>query len=156
MDIEVKLEKNPEILAKLNKSVHELQQSWYPTIFRKYNYDTMYKMFDEMYQNDSVYSLIAYSSNQPVGYALLIIRHYDNPLFCESHQSIYIDQICVLEEYRHNGVGKLLMEKINEFSKSKDIKRIELSVWAENINAIKFFERMGFTNYLYNMCCKLD
>ena len=65
MDIEVKLEKNPEILARLNKSVHELQQMWYPTIFRKYNYETMYKMFAEMYQNDSVYSLIVYSSNQP-------------------------------------------------------------------------------------------
>jgi hypothetical protein len=37
MDIEVKLEKNPEILAKLNKSVHELQQSWYPTIFRNFS-----------------------------------------------------------------------------------------------------------------------
>jgi hypothetical protein len=66
MDIEIKLEKNVEVLARLNKSVHDLQRMWHPTIFREYNYETMYKMFDDMLQKDFIYSLIAYSSNQPV------------------------------------------------------------------------------------------
>lgn len=156
MDIEIKIEKNVEILARLNKGVHDLQRMWHPTIFREYDYETMYKMFDEMLQKDFIYSLIAYSSNEPVGYVVLIVRNYDNPLFCKDHMSIYIDQMCVIEEYRNKGVGKMLMKKIKEFTQTKGIKRIELSVWADNVNAIKFYERMGFTNYLYNMCCKVD
>ena len=156
MNLEIRLEKNVEILARLNKSVHDLQQTWHPEIFREYNYETMSKMFDEMLQKDFIHSLIAYSSGQPVGYAVLIVRNYDIPLFCEDHKSIYIDQMCVIEEYRHQGVGKQLMEKIKEFALDKDIKRIELSVWVDNVNAIKFYEKMGFADYLNNMCCKID
>jgi ribosomal protein S18 acetylase RimI-like enzyme len=153
MDLEIKFEKNVEVLARLNKFVHDLQRTWHPTIFREYNYETMYKMFDEMLQKDSIYSLIAYSSNQPVGYVILVVRNYDNPLFCEGHKSIYIDQMCVIEEHRNEGVGKIMMEKVKEFSQVKGIKRIELSVWADNVNAIKFYEKMGFDKYLHNMCC---
>ncbi len=156
MDLEIKIETNVEVLARLNKCVHDLQQMWHPTIFREYNYENMYKMFDDMLQKDFIYSLIAYSSNQPVGYVLLIVRNYDNPLFCEGHKSIYIDQMCVIEEFQNKGVGKMLMEKVKEFTKAKGIKRIELSVWADNVNAIKFYEKMGFTNYLHNMCIKVD
>ena len=54
--------------------------------------------------------IIAYSSSQPVGYAVLIVRNYDIPLFCEGHKSIYIDQMCVIEKYRHQGVGEHLIE----------------------------------------------
>lgn len=32
MDIEIKLEKNAEVIARLNKPVHDLQQMWYPEI----------------------------------------------------------------------------------------------------------------------------
>lgn len=156
MDIEIKFEKNAEVIARLNKSVHDLQQMWYPEIFREYSYEKMLEMFDEMLKKDFIHSLIAYRSEQPVGYAILVLRQYDSPLFCEDHKSIYIDQMCVIEEYRHQGIGKILMNRIKEFAHDKNIKRIELSVWVDNVSAIKFYERMGFVNYLNNMCCIIE
>lgn len=47
--------------------------------------------------------------------------------------------MCVLEEYRRQGVGKLLMDRIKGFARDKKINRIELSVWVDNVNAIKLF-----------------
>ena len=70
MDIEIKLEKNAEVIARLNKSIHDLQQMWYPEIFREYSYEKMLEMFDKMLKKDFIYSLIAYRSKQPVGYAI--------------------------------------------------------------------------------------
>jgi ribosomal protein S18 acetylase RimI-like enzyme len=65
---------------------------------------------------------------------------------------MYIDQMCVIEAHRFKGLGTQLMGKIQEFCKQHDYKRIELGVWADNMNAINFYKKIGFEDYLIHMC----
>jgi len=54
----------------------------------------------------------------------------------------YIQDVVVLNKYRGNGIGVLLMDSIIEFLKSKGIGWISL---ISEPKAIKFYEKYGFT-----------
>jgi ribosomal protein S18 acetylase RimI-like enzyme len=56
----------------------------------------------------------------------------------------YIYDIFVEEEFRGKGVGKLLLEKAEDYCRKKGHSRISLSVSATNDSAIKLYSRTGY------------
>ncbi|BCN29735.1 GNAT family N-acetyltransferase [Anaeromicropila herbilytica] len=58
--------------------------------------------------------------------------------------SLEVQRIYILKEYKGKHIGKRLMEKAIELAKSNDLKYMWLGVWENNINAIKFYEKQGF------------
>lgn len=55
----------------------------------------------------------------------------------------YIDDICILPDYRHMGVGKALYEALAARIRPMGITKVELKVWAFNESARGFYEAMG-------------
>jgi spermidine synthase len=53
----------------------------------------------------------------------------------------YIQDVAVLNKYRNNGIGKLLMEEIIKYLKSNNINWIGL---ISEPNAVNFYEKIGF------------
>ncbi|HEX9061842.1 MAG TPA: ribosomal protein S18-alanine N-acetyltransferase [Clostridia bacterium] len=56
----------------------------------------------------------------------------------------HITNIAVHPEYRRNGIGSALLEKLIEFSVSQNIKRMTLEVRKSNMYARKLYEKYGF------------
>ncbi len=56
----------------------------------------------------------------------------------------YIYDIFVEEEFRGKGIGKLLLEKAEDYCRRKGHSRIALSVSATNDSAIKLYSRTGY------------
>lgn len=53
--------------------------------------------------------------------------------------------IGLLSEYRHQGIGSMLLQKTIEHAREKNkIEKIELEVFGSNVQAIKFYEKFGF------------
>ena len=59
--------------------------------------------------------------------------------------TLYIDDLCVLEEMRGKGVGRALYEYALDFAKSIGCYNVTLNVWAKNESAMRFYEAMGFS-----------
>ena len=55
-----------------------------------------------------------------------------------------ITNIAVASEYRHNGIGKMLMDEMKKTAGEKEIKRILLEVRESNKNAMTLYEKSGF------------
>lgn len=53
--------------------------------------------------------------------------------------------IDILPEYQRMGLGRQLMDALCEHLRQKNIKGIMFTVWHKNYNAIKFYEKYGFT-----------
>lgn len=53
--------------------------------------------------------------------------------------------------YRGQGVNKLIIEKLIEWSRQKGLKEIRLQVYSENLPAIKAYEKVGFKKILTEM-----
>lgn len=57
---------------------------------------------------------------------------------------LHIDPIAVSEEARGNGIGKLLLNKVEQLAKNKQITKINLEVVDTNPSAQKLYESFGY------------
>lgn len=62
--------------------------------------------------------------------------YYDHDCFC-------IEDLCVLETYRHCGIGTKLLEQCRAIAVSKGCRSMELGVWAFNRDAAAFYAGFG-------------
>lgn len=78
-------------------------------------------------------------------YGLIIynIKEVKEHINLRDFKVLWIEELGVDESYRKNGIGKMLMKKVEEDAKILDCKRIELNCWDFNNNAISFYERFG-------------
>ena len=87
--------------------------------------------------------LIAEANGAIAGYAFSwVIQYRDHPTY-RDFDSFYIDDICVLEKFRRNGIGSALVFHCVENAKRLKCKNVDLGVWSFNQNAIAFYESCG-------------
>ena len=104
---------------------NEISEMCFPE--EKYDYDAMKK--------DTVF-VGAYDGGRCVGLALL-----------QEHWSryIYLYDLKVLRQYRHQGTGQLLMEKMREIALAKGYRGIYTVGQDNNLSACKFYIKCGFS-----------
>ena len=76
-----------------------------------------------------------------VGYAMCQIRIPTSNM--HPVKIFHLDDLCVDEKYRKQGIGKALYQKVVETAKENDCYEITLNVWPGNDAALKFYEKMG-------------
>lgn len=81
-----------------------------------------------------VYTCLAMLNNVPVGYGHL-----------DSEDGVIWLGIVVKEEYQGKGIAKRIMEHLLQAAKSLDLSEIQLAVDNVNHNALKLYERFGFS-----------
>lgn len=102
--------------------------------------------FNEIMRSDEYINGYIFEYNgKPAGYAITAKSY--------SHEAggivLWIDELFVLSEYRSNGLGR---EFFNLLKKTLDdsIVRLRLEVESENVLAINFYKKLGFTDLEYN------
>ena len=58
-------------------------------------------------------------------------------------RTLYIDDICVDEAARGQGVGRAMYEFVRDYAKAEGFYNLTLNVWTCNPGAMKFYEAMG-------------
>ena len=58
-----------------------------------------------------------------------------------------IDEFCVDEACRRQGVASAMIRFIRDFAKERGYHRIELNMWEFNREALAFYEAAGFTTF---------
>ena len=95
------------------------------------------------------------AQGQIVGYAFAwVISHRDHPTY-QDFDTFYIDDICVLDTCRRQGVGKLLFDRCREKADALGCRNLELGVWTFNESAIAFYESCGMKTRTLRMELKL-
>lgn len=61
--------------------------------------------------------------------------------------TLEVQRIYVLQEYKGKHIGKKLIQKAIETGKTYNLHYIWLGVWENNRNAIKFYEKQGFIKF---------
>ncbi len=78
---------------------------------------------------------------------LIIIKILDTPNITNLIPIKYasIENIIITKNFRNRGIGKRLFEFGLDWINEKGVDDIRLSVFANNSDAIRFYEKMGFT-----------
>jgi len=86
---------------------------------------------------------VAEDNGEVVGYAFCILQRAKNDPVLQDRLTVYIDDLCVDETCRGKGVGKALYEAVLAYARELGAYNVTLNVWAENKNALYFYEKMG-------------
>ena len=89
------------------------------------------------------------------GYCFCQIRAYADSSVLTDRKELYIDDLCVDENCRGQGVAKALYSHVTGYAKDIGCTFITLNVWSGNDNAMKFYEKAGLTPRSITMEMKL-
>lgn len=79
------------------------------------------------------------SGKRAIGYA---IYFYTYSSFL-AKPTLYLEDVYISEDYRSKGVGRMFFDKLNKAAKKKKCGRMEWAVLDWNVNAIKFYDKLG-------------
>lgn len=105
--------------------------------FKTKNKERIKQDLTDMIDNPNEIIFVIEEDSKIIGYSLIKIEQRISKV-------IWIDEIVIDEEHRKKGNGRKLINKIYEFAKENDCKKVELNCWSFNEDAIKFYEKMGF------------
>lgn len=98
-----------------------------------------------MYENyiDDLEKLIivAEENNQIVGYLYGIIKSTDETY---KYKIAKLDALYVLTDYRNRKIATSLIEYFKKWAISRNVDKIEVNVWSNNIKAKKLYEKANF------------
>jgi ribosomal protein S18 acetylase RimI-like enzyme len=94
--------------------------------------------------NPNLIYLIAEYKGNAVGFAL--IREGKKVKCLENKNAIEIQRIYVIGPMKGKGIGKALIEKCCEIGRKKGYETIWLGVWDKNVEAQKFYQKIGMEN----------
>lgn len=136
--------KDFELIARLNKTVHDLHVQLHPEIFQPFDEKAMADFFRRVVENEQHVFWIAESESAAIGYAWIEFKDYPETMFKKAYRSLYVHQLSFLNEVQNKGYGQQIMQEISKLALSKEINLIELDYWVRNEKAKRFYEKMGF------------
>ncbi|WP_304648674.1 N-acetyltransferase, partial [uncultured Dubosiella sp.] len=77
-------------------------------------------------------------------------RHAGDRLFADI-ETLYIDDICVDEQARHQHIGKALYDFVLAYARERGCYNVTLNVWSLNPGAQAFYESLGMKPYKIGM-----
>lgn len=109
----------------------------------KIKYEIFSKIYETKWNNENSYYIVAINDNKIIGVLIMEI-------FIQLHRAkktSFVDDLIVKEEYRNNGIGKLLLQNAISYAKQQDCEVIELTSFLLNENAHRFYENNGFKKH---------
>lgn len=112
----------------------------------------LFKAGTKKYKDDELRAIIAddlrpifvaEKDGEVVGYAFCVHQQYIDNNNMTDIKTLYIDDLCVDETARNAHVGRQLYEYVLDFAKEQGYYNVTLNVWADNVNAVKFYEKLG-------------
>lgn len=94
---------------------------------------------------------VAVQQNQVLGYIFCAFQIQQGNTSLQPIWDFYIDDLCIDENLRHSGVGKMLYDYAKDFAVANHFDRITLHAWECNQNAVGFYEHLGLKPYYIAM-----
>lgn len=135
-----------DAVHRLLRQVLELHASLRPDLFvsgeAKYDKDMLRHIFAD--DNRPVYVAVD-GEDKVAGYAFCALQQRSDAAYIRPGRSLYVDDLCVDESRRGEGVGRQLFAYVAEEAARMGCTDVTLNVWQGNDAARAFYEKMGMS-----------
>ncbi len=141
MDVKTKIIKEP---LKIKKYFIEIYKSAYQDTSPEYYEKTEEEIedyFNWLYKHARDGFIFLFLNKTPIGFAIVDFDWFDDKL---NEKVAEIHEICIKKEYQHQGLGKLLLNKIFDLAKEKNLRYLCGYVGIKNFQSLNFFKKFGF------------
>lgn len=131
-------------LLRLLQQVGQHHHTLRPDIFRdgarKYGPSQLLTILED--PNTPVF--VAEEGESILGYGFCKVKKFDkDPVFCDRCE-LYIDDLCVDEACRGQGIGTAIYQELLRYGKLRKCDTVTLNVWLGQGSAKEFYEKLGF------------
>lgn len=156
MQVTIRIMRQEDLLqvSQLLYQLHKLHIQNRRDIYKEVKSAELLQAVEEEFLNDGL-CLAACQGKELVGYCTASVRKSES-IFNVNSIYLYIDEICVKEEYQGKGIGRDLFYAAKEQAQRQGCTRIDLNCWAFNKKALKFYESLGFQIQRYRMEQKIQ
>lgn len=136
-----------ELLVQVNRVHYEGR----PDLFKPVTKYTAEQLRDILCNEQTPVFVCADQSGRVLGHGFCVLQRAENTRLCTDILTIYIDDICVDEAARGQGVGRAIYEHILDFARKRGCYNVTLNVWNCNPGAMEFYRRLGLVPYKVGM-----
>ncbi len=131
-------------MLELLQQICALHSEIRPDLFKNGNSKYTAESLSELLEDENRLTFVAVDENDFVlGYIFcILIDHTQNSARCDNKE-LYIDDLCIDEPFRREGIGDALFKKALETAKEKGCHNLTLNVWEGNDSALRFYEKHG-------------
>ena len=127
------------LLLQVGQVHHELR----PDIFRPHTLKYDQSALSRLLCDESRPVFVAVEEDTMLGYCFCVHREYRDSGVSTDRKELYIDDLCVEEQCRGQGVAGGLYRFVTDYARAQGYAFITLNVWCGNDNAMGFYEKMG-------------
>ena len=140
--LELACEADRPAVNAMAKQVHAMHVAWRPDLYEMIPELYPQERFCQAVEEKQLY--VAKLSGTVVGYTLLLVRDVAHPGTVK-RRVMRIDEICVEESYRGQGIGREMMTDIRALARAFGCRDLQLGVYPQNDAAVAFYQKCGFT-----------
>ena len=135
------------LLARLNHSVQHTHHKLNPDRYKDNRPDEpgVIAEFERRLQTEEDLIYIVEVDGAAVGYASCKYTIPGENPYVQAAPRLHIDQAGVEEEFRGKGIGTALVAHVEEVARERGIDSVTLGVYGRNQDALRLYERLGFT-----------
>ena len=124
------------LFIEMNKTINSrlIREGENPVIELENGYDEGY--LDRFYVNDDRFIFVALDNNKVIGYLSIVNK--------KELGNIYLDDYCVYEDYRGQGIGSRLIQMSFDFAKEQGYDQVVAHVQGANKESVGFYFNKGF------------
>ena len=131
----------------LRKQVNDLHVEGKPDVFKPGFNEELQNYVYYIFKDPEQKIVVADKDGEICGFAILHhICKPENP-FMKVRDFLDIDEFCVDEKHRREGIATAMVEFIKNFAKEQGYHRLELNMWEFNQDALAFYEAAGFETF---------
>ena len=143
MDIRLAAERDiPGMLALLlqvGQVHHEIRPDIFPAGTLKYDENAL----KELLKDTGRPIFVAVQGSFVAGYCFCVHKDYGGSGVSTRRKELYIDDLCVDENRRGQGIAGALYRHVTAYAKAQGCQFITLNVWCGNDGAMRFYENAG-------------
>jgi ribosomal protein S18 acetylase RimI-like enzyme len=134
-----------EGMISLLQQVGEVHRVIRPDIFRAAAQKYDEQVLQVLLQDEKRPIFIAEEGGRVLGYCFCVLKDYRGSGVQTDRVELYIDDLCVDETCRGQGVATALYRHATAFARDRGCAFVTLNVWCGNDGAMAFYEKMGLT-----------
>ena len=152
MKIRFAEEKDVKGISELLMQIGTLHHNARPDIFNqatpKFSADELHEIFEA----PNKFVLVAVDDFDSVkGHLFCHIRESDGKGVIAKIKTMWIEDLCVDEDCRGEGVGSMLFDALENLAKENGCGSITLNVWGFNENAMSFYKKLGMNTQRFTL-----
>lgn len=136
-----------ELLRQVGKVHYDLRPDLFRENAQKYSASGVLALLEDF----SAPVFVAVEDSKVLGYCFCQLHRIEKDPVLTDRESLYIDDLCVEESCRGQNIGRQLYETACAYARQRKCYNVTLNVYADNISALKFYEKCGLSKQKIGM-----